>query len=538
MPSSAPSPGAGTPAWGQPDYLVGGPGGQPPYRQPGAAGRGVKALVVATVLAVLVGGGALALYQLDPLNLFKAGPQAAQAVPANAVFYVGVDLEPSAEQKVAALRFLNHFPSFRNNAGLQDENADVRKWVFGKAFGNAGCDVSYDEDVAPWLGGKFGFAGLPVRDGSREPAGMMAVEVSDTQAAATGLKSLQNCPGPTGDSSFSFGFDFTGDYAVLAETQVMAEQFAASAADSALAADDGFVADMESLGDLGVATVWADVSTAVDLFAPPMLAGDEFAFLKTSYQRLAATFRFSGDSLEAVTSVLGDAPSFEHGDNRIVELPESTVFAVSEAGGGERLDASWDDILTAAGPDIDAQIAEFEALTGLAVPGDLRTVLGENLMIAVDSDGLTAEALQADDPSLLNAGVRFTSDPDELNAIYTKVLALLEEEAQQSLPFVKSETDDGIVLATNDSYAERLVKLGGGLGDSEQFQSVTENAASKELVLFFNWDLVEDQILEAAENAGASQEVIGNLSPLRAVGLTSGIEGDYTVSTFRLSVND
>ncbi len=493
------------------------------------------------MLAVLVGGGALAFYQLDPLNLFRAGPQAAEAMPANALFYVGVDLDPSAQQKVAALQFLNHFPAFRESARLDDENADVRKLVFDNTLANSGCDVSYDDDIAPWIGGKFGFAGVPGRAGASEPEGMLAVEVTDTDAASVGLKKLQNCAGATADSSFDFGFDFTGDYAVLAKTQPLAEQLAASADDSSLADSDSFVADMDSLGDPGVATVWADVSTALDLFAPPSPGNGQLDFLKSSYQRAAATFRFTSDSVDVVTSVLGETPSFDHGDNQIVELPESTVFAMSEAGGGNRLDASWDDIMGAAGSqgaDIDSAIAQFEAETGISVPEDLSTLLGDNLMVAVDSEGLTAEALQAEDPSLLNAGVRFTSDPEKLNAIYSKVLALIEQQAHQSLPFVKHDADDGMVVATNDNYAERLVGLGGGLGDSAEFQSVTDDAASKEFVLFFNWDSVEEQILQATQNAGAPQEVIDNLRPLRAFGITSGIEGDYTVSTFRLSVNN
>lgn len=520
---------------GPPDYLVGGPGGQPPYQQPPSKSTGVKALVIATILAVVVAGSALAFYKLDPLNLFRAGPQAAEAVPATALFYVGVDLEPSAEQKVAALRFLNHFPAFREQVGLTDESADVRKRVFEEAAAESGCtQVSYDEDIAPWIGGKFGVAGMPGREVGAEPNVLVTLEVTDADAARAGLEKLQNCGGDT-----DFGVDFTGDYAVVAETQDLAEQFAAAADDASLADDEDFQSDMESLGDLGVATVWVDVAGAIDAFAPGG-PSEELDFLKTAYQRAAATLRFSSDSAELVTSVFGDTAAIEHGDNQIVDLPESTVFAMSEAGGGERLNASWDDIMSAMrseGADFEAQIAQFEAETGLAVPEDVATMLGDNIMLAVDSEGLTAEAIQVEDPSLFNAGVRFTNDPEALNAIYGKVLDLLEDEAQQSLPFVKHDADDGIVVATNDTYADRLVALDGGLGDTAEFQSVTDDAAGKEFVLFFNWDSVEEQILEAAQNTGAPQEVIDNLRPLRAFGITSDVEGDYTLTTFRLSVN-
>ena len=560
MSSNAPPPGNGGPPWGQDqpgvyptgdfgpgapagpgEYLVGGPAGEPPYQQPQTTRRGLKSVIIATVLAMFLGGGALAFYQLGPLSLFRAGPQAAEAVPADALFYVGVDLEPAAEQKVAALRFLNHFPAFREGAGIGDVSADVRKLMFEALLADSNCNVTYDDDVAPWIGGKLGFAGVAGRPGTSAPKVMLAVEVTDAQRAGTGLKALQNCAGRTAGGALSFGFDFTGDYALLAETQSLAEKFAASAADSSLADSDTFTSDMESLGDLGVATVWADVSKAVDLFAPPSLAGGQIEFLRSMNQRAAATIRFSSDSMEVVTSTFGQTPSFAHGDNQIVDLPESTVFAMSEAGGRNRLDASWDDIMRAVesqGGDVDAQITRFEAETGLAVPEDLATLLGDNVMVAVDAKGLTGAALWAGDPSLLNAGVRFTSDPDELSRIYDKVLRLLEQEAQQSLPLVKHEVGDGIVVATKDDYAERLAGLGGGLGDTAEFQLVTDDAASKEFVLFFNWDSVEQQILQAGETAGAPQDLVDNLRPLRAFGITSGIDGDYTITTMRLSVND
>lgn len=539
------APGVGGPGGpgGPPDYVVGGPGGQPPYREPSAKGRGVKAAVIATVLALVVAGGALAFYKLDPFNLFTAGPQAAEALPADAVFYVGVDLEPSAEQKVAALRFLNHFPAFREEANLDDENADVRRRVFEEAAKdsqNPACAaISYDDDIAPWIGGKFGVAGVPGAQGSDDPDVMVALEVTDREAASAGLEKLRTC---SDESDENYGFAFTGDYAVLAETQALAEQFTASAEDASLADDADFTSDMESLGDLGVATMWVDIAGSIDAFGPVAPGSDGMDFLKTAYQRGAATIRFSSDSVEVVTSIYGDTPSIDHGGNQIVDLPESTVFAMSAAGGGERLDASWDDIMTAAkeqaGADIETQISQFEAETGLALPEDLSTMLGDNIMMAIDSEGLTAAAIEAEDPSLFNAGVRFTTDPEAINAIYNKVLALVNADAQQSLPFVKHDADDGIVIASNDGYAERLATLDGGLGDSGEFQSVTDDAAGKEFVLFFNWDSVEEQILQAASNTGASPEVIENLRPLRAFGITAGVEGDYLTSTYRLSVND
>ena len=487
-----------------------------------------------------MGSGAFALYKTDPFHIFTSGPQAAEAIPADAVFYVGVDLDPSATQKVNALRFLNHFPAFKEASGVKDANTDIRKTIFDKALEASPCgDLTYDADVRPWLGSKFALAGMPPESDNNQPTPVFAIEVSDEAAAAKGLEKLAACGPDSGD----FGIAFTGDYALVAETQDQADKYADAAGSKSLADDADFKADMDALGDLGVATGWVDIDGAIDLFGSDLaLTGSDSGldFLRSSYQRAAVTFRFESDHAEFATSVYGDTPDISHSENQIVNLPDSAVFAASEAGGGARLSASWDNIMKAAkssGADIEGQIADFEAKTGLSVPDDIETVLGDNLMFALDSEGLTADAIQAQDPTLLNAGVRFTGDKDQLNSIYDKVLGLVQDEAGADVPFTKTETDDGLVIATNDSYADKL-SGDGSLGDTDAFTSVVDNGGDQEFVVFFNWDAVEDQALQAAQNSGAPQEVIDNLRPLQAIGLSSDTDGHYNNSTFVVSVND
>ncbi|MBA3233326.1 MAG: DUF3352 domain-containing protein, partial [Propionibacteriales bacterium] len=523
-----------------------GPGGQgpqgpgsPPYQRQPPGHRGVKALIIALVLAVAVGGGAFAFYKTDPLSLFTGGPQAAEALPGEAVFYLGVDLDPSAEQKVKAVQFLNHFPAFRDNVDVKDAKSDVREAVFAKALESSACTgVTFANDVKPWLGNKFGLAGIKSQDGTAAPDFAFVMEVSSSGEAQDALDKLASCGGSDSD----YGIAFDGDYALIAETQELADGFVADAEERSLADSDEFSSDMDSLGDLGVATMWVNIKSAAELLAPSMVADDDLKLLSSSYERAAATFRFDSDSVEVAASVFGDTEDIDHGDNKIVNLPESTVFAVSEAGGRQRIDETWDKVIDAArdgGVDVESQLAEFESQTGLNLPDDLATVLGDNILFAVDQEGLTAEALQSGDPSQVNAGVRFTSDPGDLNAIYAKVLALVQDETgQEDIPVVKLETDDGIVLATNDEYAESLSSDDGALGGTDEFQSVTDDAQSKEFVLFFNFDAIEDQVVEAMQTEGDAQEVIDNITPLQAFGTTTEVDGDYTVTTFRLSVND
>ena len=89
---------------GLPEYL--GPGGPtpPPTDQPPSGGGGrrgalVAAAAVAVVAVVGVGGWAVA-------QLFAGGSAPASAVPSSAIGYVSLDLDPSASQKIEAVKIL------------------------------------------------------------------------------------------------------------------------------------------------------------------------------------------------------------------------------------------------------------------------------------------------------------------------------------------------------------------------------------------------------------------------------------------------
>jgi hypothetical protein len=513
----------------------------------------LAAVAVGAVMALLVGGGAYAFYRVDPMHLFRAGPQAAEAIPADALAYAAVDLDPAAAQKIDALRFLNHFPAFQDAADIKDERDDIRKTILTDAIDSLDCaGVSYDDTIEPWLGSKFGFAAMPPQHGS-EPEPLVAVEVTDRDEARAGIEALAACAEDSGESADDFGYAFTGDYALIASSQRLADQYASDAADSPLADDGDFQADMDAVGDTGVASAWIDVAALLDLTPEAMLdpdlgvPGDEqgvIDLIKARYSRAAVTLRFAGDHVDVVSAVHSDDPiDVDHGDNEIVGLPDSTVFAVSMAGGGDAVAASWDDTLRAAravDAQIDDQLKRFERQTGFDLPADLETLLGDNILFAVDRDGLTPSALSTAGPGSVNAGARFTGDKARLTALYGKITRLMSDMAGAPMPFSKADFDRGLAVATNDSYAQTLADLDGDLGDSRNFQSVVDDAADQEVVLFVNWDLVEDEIIDTMGTVGGdgAREAIANIRPLRAIGIAADTHGAYTVSHLVVSVDD
>lgn len=534
----------GSGGWGDtPSYgYAGAP--QPPLPSRGTgARRAPVVLALVVVLALLLGGGAFAFLETDPFHLFGPGPQAAEALPADAVLYVGMDLDPTASQKIDAVRFLNHFPAFRNSAGVPDAEADVRRALVGKLVDSLHCTgIDYEHDVMPWLGKRFGFALMAPTATEPEPY-VAAIQVNDESAAREGIAALETCfakdQGVPGGSAE--GVAFVNGYLLLSQTQVDADGYAEAASEHSLADDADFAADVGSLGDAGVATMWVDVRAAVSAFGDGAAQLDPLSGVTSTAQRAAATFRFGSDHVEVATSVFGDTPAVDHADNPVVKLPDSTVFALSESGGGQRIAQAWDGSIAKARADnldLDREISDFEASSGLNLPEDLETILGSNIMVALDGVGLTSDTFGGADASRINLGARFTNDPAKLDAIYDKLLGLVDSEVDQSTPFVKLDLTDGLVIATNDRYASALGTLAGSLGETDAFRSVIDDGAHQEFVLFVDIDSVKDQILESMREGGQSASTIANLQPLRAFGVTEHVDGDYLKVTVRLSVED
>ena len=92
------------PSEGQPDYLESVRTEHPRRRRLWAIGAVVLAVAVSAV-----GGFTLA-------NFLGAGPSPATAVPADAIAYLALDLDPSGGQKVEALKTLRKFPALRETS--------------------------------------------------------------------------------------------------------------------------------------------------------------------------------------------------------------------------------------------------------------------------------------------------------------------------------------------------------------------------------------------------------------------------------------
>ncbi|MGH8967750.1 MAG: DUF3352 domain-containing protein, partial [Actinomycetes bacterium] len=195
---------------------------------PGAKRWGTLGAVTAGVVGVVAlgGWGAYAL-------LAGGGDQPSEVIPANAAGFVSLDLDPSAAQKIEAIKILNKFPVLKKELDLSDRE-DLRELVFTKIQDEGTCkDLDYEQDVKPWIGDRIGLAGVPVGD---ESAPLVALQVSDQEAADTGVKALAKCA----EAGEEFGYAFLDGYVLVSDSEKHADELAAAAEKASLADDPAF----------------------------------------------------------------------------------------------------------------------------------------------------------------------------------------------------------------------------------------------------------------------------------------------------------
>lgn len=484
----------------------------------GGGGRRSRttALVVgaaALLVLVLAGGAALAAKLAG-----GGGAQPESVVPATAVAFAKIDLDPSAGQKLDAFRFINKFPAVDNRFNPDE---DLVKTLLQIAHDKGELtDLDYEADVKPWLGKRMAFALLPASGGSVEPQPVVVVQVSDAAKAQAGLTKLMSSAGDGNG-----GFVISGDYAVIAASEALARSAASAAQQAPLAGNKRFTADLASLGEAGVAAAWFDMAGVTDLslaamslsgqVPPPQL--DLLAQQKKG--RFATVLRFDGPALELAGHVfdLPNAPEPFDGPvtNHLGDLPDTTLAALSFNHPDRYVKSVLDDIdsLGADRAQVDAVLAMAREQLGLTLPDDLMTLLGSNLVVAVDREGVEH------DPQI---GARVVTKTVDALTIIDRLEQVLWQLTGSPFALPRDETDDGYVIASTPDYAAELVK-GGNLGASPRFVAALPHADGADASMFVD---VAELVDRRGSTEGLSAEALANLAPLEAFGATVTNEGD------------
>jgi len=527
---------------------------------------------IVAALALVVGGTVYAASQVGD----HRDPGPAAGLPSDTLAYAAVDLDPSAGQKIEAIKALRRFPAFTDGVKV-DPTSDLRKLLIQDELKTDGCHLDWDKDVAPWLGDDVGAAVVPTTGQGPQPVVILAV--TDEAAATKDLPRFLTCLG------VQQGLSVADGWAVVAKDDATAKNVAAATRNGSLADDDDFRTWTERSGDAGVATFYAspdagaamatsldDLAGRIDKsgvssghgssgvtgeFAPAAydtraltadpsdpfggllgicpgalgggrggspLSGAQLQAEKQQLAKLqggAATLRFShsGFELETASSVAGAKQT--SGSSGLTTLPADTALAFGSAGAGDAIDRIADGFAQGFVAQCGGSPAKLwnalSSLTGLSMPTDLTTLFGGGVTFAL-SGATDPDEVANGGPGSLPAGVLLKGDPDRIADVLAKIAL---PGAQQLLAASKG---DGVVAVGPDAdYRAQLLKKG-SLGDTKEFTDVVPHADQASAAFYISFDNLKTII--DSDAGGYSAQERANLAHLQALGSSSWVDDD------------
>ncbi|SDP52777.1 Protein of unknown function [Pedococcus dokdonensis] len=488
------------------------PPGEP--AEPPRGGRGRTVALVGGILAIVAvgAGGAFAFQQVS-----GGGAQPESVMPANTMAFAKVDLDPSAGQKLDAIRFIRKFPDAR---GEVKEDSDLRQVVF-KGLQDDGQlkGVDYAKDVEPWLGQRIGVGLVPGATDDAEPTAVVALAVTDQDKAKASLPKIAK--------SAEAQCQLVEEFALCTDGSDKLAAVATAVGKGTLADSKNFTTDMADLGEDGVASAWFDAeplakatkSLDVGSMIPGMTAGP--ATSQTG--RVALALRFDGPHLELAGHTNGASVKFAGSKTGtgLGQLPDTTLAAVSIANAGDQLEAGWPALEKAVKDSVGEQefadgVDQVEQELGISVPDDLYAALGSQFSLVFGGMGEGQSELR----------IAAVSDGDKA------VLQKLVDAAGQGMgagDMTLKPAGGATVVSLSDGYADELAS-NHGLGDTARFKDAVQDADSARVAGFVD---IAGLVTEFKDELGADEAK--NFAGLSALGFTVSGEGNSADFSLRLT---
>jgi hypothetical protein len=510
--------------------------------------RGVIVGAVAVVFAVILGGGAWAIWNL----ISGGGPQPDEALPGGTVAMISFDLDPSAGQKIEALHTLQKFPAFNKSLGLSTK-ADLRKFIFDQAVGKGCPGVSYQNDVAPWVGNRVAIAAVDL--GGANPVPAIALAVTDRDKANADFKKIVACAKLGTDVGYVVG----SDYLIASDSADHAEAILEAAKKSSLADNASYQKWTDKVGDRGVVSFYvakkaADlVVNSIKKYGTGLANGDASAFgtagqsaskvattscntnpftsFKDQFKNfagLAGTVRFAGGGMEMEVAGGGIQSATTSAVAQQIEgLPANSALAFGFAVPKDYAKTVVENAksgLCATGSD---PVTELENSTGLKLPDDLTTLLGSALTLSIGGD-VPTHLDQSGGFSQFPVGLVIHGDGPKIKALISTLQGSLGGTLADLGLGLKSSVDR-VVITPSEAYANTLLTTG-KLGNSAAFKAAIPNARRAYLVFYVNFasELRTSLIQLAKDNRASAQDLRDaerNTAPLNSFGISAWHEG-------------
>lgn len=503
--------------------------------EPNKPSRRVPVIAGVSVLVagVLAGGAFAASHILSG----GAGPET--VLPANAVAFVSVDLDPGAKQKIEAIRTLRKFPGLKDTIKI-GEKGDVRERIFESAVGTGACKgkLDYSKDIEPWLGDKAAMGALDL--GEDEPTPLLALEVSDQDAAAKGLDKIDQCAEDESASAHAYRDGFM----LFSDTKDHLDKALAETKKGSLADDKAFADWTDKSGGDGIVSFYVS-RQAADLIATMMPAelADQSGNLSDAladFKGMAGALRFADGGMELEMAAEGGQDYVGRGNlgEAITGLPDDTAVAMAFTVPDNFAKLMMSRIEDAFGGEADGLVAQAEAQTGLSFPEDLQTLLGDAVVLALGGDA-PADLAATSGPADLPVGLKIIGNPDKIKAVIAKA----EERAGQRLSdagVVQEAGDGAYIAASNSKFAAELEK-GGRLGDEPAFKKVVPGGGDSSFAIFVNFESAwRDSILTLVKQQvgqQAADEIKANIAPLEAFGISGWVDGKVSHAIVKLTTD-
>jgi hypothetical protein len=488
-----------------------------------------RRILVVGVAAVAVIGAAGAGFATGAM-VGGGGSQPEDVLPSTVVAFADIDLDPGADQKLNVVRLLGRFPDVENKYGPEPDIRDllVKQFTEGTPLADA--------DVGEWAGDRLGM-GVAWDSTAKALTPVLAIQVTDQDAALHDVRQVVDDDQVaaadgylivTGDLSNTAG-EIAGQTDGAVQTQ-SASEIAAAGARSSLADSARFSSAFGHLDD-GLASFYidgegiADAGTQLSSLAGDTmsLTGDPFAALQESGQT-AAVVRAEPDAVELVGWSSVTPPGGSTPVSLMSGLPDSTLFALEFTGGSAAVERQWSKLKEAASKglspgEFDRSVAQMEAQFGIRLPEDLQTLLGDDAVLAVDGDGVLS--------GVPGIGVRSLTDPEDaadLAGRLGQALAVLSG----GFGITAQGTDDGMVIATTQDYADTLESGDGGLGDSPAFGRAVPDVSSASAVAWLDFSAISGPL------ALAEPDAADLIDPLESFGVTVSPDDGGTAIRARL----
>lgn len=501
--------------------------------------RGTVIAGVAVAVVALLGGSAYAAYSY----LDGGGRQPEDVLPASTVAVVSVDLDPSAGQKIAAIRSIRKFPALKKSLGLEADD-DLREFVFDKVAESGDCrGMDFDRDVKPWLGKRAAIAAVDL--GEKDPAPALMLQISDQDRARDGFSDLVKCTDPE-----DFAFAVGDDYLVASDSATHAKAILDRGQDAPLADDSAYQHWTGEAGDAGVLNFYVAPRAAgylgnvLDDVGPNLLGlgiasgADPLDSAKAAldgFKGLGGTVRFAdaGMELSVAGGGISQLRSLATVGAQLGDLPADTSAALGFGVDPDFAQRVLDQAVNSEDP-----LTDIERDTGLDLPADLQTLLGRAVTLSLGGDA-PASLDDADSIEDVPAGLVIHGDADRIKAVIAKVEDHLGMHLSD-VPLVVDGSGDKLAIATSADYAAQLLAPG-RLAAQDDFRNAVPEAERASGIFYLDFDSAWRDALtdlvsgEAGDTAGG--EFDANSRPLRSLGLSTWEDGDVTHALLKVSVD-